>query len=78
MSPATESRAAGARTTTLRVDWPRCQARGLCAELLPEMVHLDPWGYPLVDPAVVPPAILDHAREAVRSCPRAALRLLEK
>ena len=32
----------------LRVDWPRCRARGLCAELLPERIVLDEWGYPVV------------------------------
>jgi len=29
---------------TIRVDWPSCLARGLCAELLPERIHLDEWG----------------------------------
>ena len=38
----------------LVVDWPRCRARGLCHELLPELVALDPWGYPVVDPDVPP------------------------
>ena len=32
----------------LRVDWPQCRARGLCAELLPERIVLDEWGYPVV------------------------------
>ncbi len=61
----------------LRVDWPRCAARGLCAELLPEQVGLDPWGFPLVADDEVPRDLLDHAREAVRACPQAALRLVE-
>lgn len=51
-----------------------CRAHGLCAELLPELVDLDEWGYPLL-PAAVPPALLDRAREAVAACPTLALRL---
>jgi ferredoxin len=58
----------------LRVDWPRCAARGLCAELLPEVVDLDPWGYPLIT-GDVPPESVEYARRAVRACPRSALRL---
>jgi ferredoxin len=30
----------------LAVDWPACKAHGVCAELLPEIVQLDEWGYP--------------------------------
>ncbi len=62
-------------TSRLRVDWPRCRARGLCFELLPEVVRLDEWGYPVVTGAV-PDALAAQAREAVRSCPTLALRLL--
>jgi ferredoxin len=60
----------------LRVDWPACKARGLCVELLPEVVSLDEWGYPIVD-GEVSDDLLGHAREAVRMCPRLALRLVE-
>ena len=41
-------------TASLRVDWPSCKARGLCHELLPEIVDLDEWGYPLVRGPVTP------------------------
>ena len=58
----------------LRVDWPRCEARGVCHELLPEAVGLDDWGYPvLLGP--VSEELLDAARTAVHLCPRLALRL---
>lgn len=60
----------------LRVDWPSCHARGLCHELLPEVVDLDEWGYPLVTGEVTE-ALLADARAAVRACPRLALRLVE-
>lgn len=58
----------------LRVDWPACRAEGLCHELLPELVDLDPWGYPVVAGEVTDD-LLGHARAAVRACPRLALRL---
>ena len=58
----------------LRVDWPACKARGLCHELLPEVVDLDEWDYPLVT-GEVSPDLVPLAREAVRACPTLALRL---
>src|ERR1700694_3828732 len=32
----------------LQVDRIRCDGHGLCAELLPELISLDDWGYPIV------------------------------
>ncbi|GAB3778855.1 ferredoxin [Nocardioides ungokensis] len=61
----------------LRVDWPSCQARGLCHELLPELVELDEWGYPIVGGEVTDDLVAD-ARAAVRACPRLALRLVAR
>lgn len=61
----------------LRVDWPACRARGFCRELLPELVRLDEWGYPIVEGAVTR-KLLDEAREAVRTCPTLALRLVPR
>lgn len=63
-------------TRQLRVDWPECRARGLCHELLPEIVALDEWGYPVVT-APVPDELLADARAAVRACPRLALHLAD-
>ena len=59
----------------LRVDWPACRARGLCHEVLPDLVDLDEWGYPIVRGPVTDDLLAD-AREAVRVCPRLALRLV--
>ncbi len=59
----------------LTVDWTSCRARGLCAELLPEAVTLDEWGYPLIDGAPLSGAVLRHARRAARQCPTLALSL---
>ncbi len=58
----------------LGVDWTRCDAHGLCHELLPEVVDLDDWGYPVVT-GTVPERLLAHADTAVRMCPVLALRL---
>lgn len=57
------------------VDWIACQGRGLCAELLPERVVLDEWGYPVVDGTPLAPEVLGYARAAALACPTRALRL---
>ncbi|HXM57820.1 MAG TPA: ferredoxin [Candidatus Dormibacteraeota bacterium] len=59
----------------LRIDRTRCDGHGLCAELLPELVRVDDWGYPIIAPGPVPAQLADHARRAVASCPVLALRL---
>jgi ferredoxin len=59
----------------LRVDRIRCDGHGLCAELLPELIGLDDWGYPILRDGSVPSHLLDHARRAVDACPVLALRL---
>ena len=63
------------RRHRLRVDPIACDAFGYCAELLPELVRLDEWGYPVIAEGAVPPQLLDLAQEAVRECPRRALFL---
>jgi ferredoxin len=52
-----------------------CKAHGLCAELLPEMIRLDDWGYPIIAEERVPAELLDLARRAVDACPTLALLL---
>jgi ferredoxin len=59
----------------LRVNPIACDAHGVCADLLPEMVTLDPWGYPVIAAGPVPADLEEHARRAVASCPTLALRL---
>jgi ferredoxin len=53
-----------------------CDGHGLCAELLPEMITLDEWGYPIIDTRPIPPALDRDARAAISACPKLALRLL--
>lgn len=59
----------------LAVDRIACDGYGSCAELVPELITLDEWGYPIIRPGPVPPALVDHARMAVDTCPVLALRL---
>ena len=61
-------------TARLVVDWPLCQAHGLCAEVLPEVLALDEWGYPVVTESIEPGLRL-LAAAAVDACPVAALRV---
>jgi ferredoxin len=66
----------------LHVDWVACDGRGLCTELVPELLEADPWGYPLArdgsrEPAV-PQGLEEHARRAVEACPLLALRLVQR
>jgi ferredoxin len=53
----------------------KCDGRGICAELLPERISLDDWGYPIVDDTPVHGLVKRHARRAVAGCPELALFL---
>ena len=59
----------------LRVNPIRCVAHGLCAELLPESIRLDQWGYPILDDPELPRDLVDQARRAAGACPTHALLL---
>ena len=80
--PGRSGRVRGA-AASMHVDWTLCDGRGLCTELLPELLERDEWGHPVAvgqPPAsrsdvTVPPELVDAARDAVALCPRAALRL---
>ena len=50
-----------------------CDRHGICAELLPELIRLDDWGYPIIEPGPVPPHLEEHMRRAVSACPTLAL-----
>ena len=65
------------RRTGLRlaVDWTACDGRGLCAELLPELITRDEWGFPLISDDAVPAHLMEHAVRAVDVCPTLALKL---
>jgi ferredoxin len=52
-----------------------CDGSGLCAEILPERIRLDDWGYPIVNPEPLTPELQKHAERAVEACPKMALLL---
>jgi ferredoxin len=65
---------------TLHIDWTACDGRGLCVELLPELLTEDDWAYPMArhgngTDLAVPDELLGYARRAVAQCPRLALRI---
>jgi ferredoxin len=49
----------------------------MCAELLPERIALDDWGYPVIDGMPLEPRLIENARRAAAACPTFAL-LLER
>jgi ferredoxin len=59
----------------LRVNWILCDGYGLCGDLVPELIGLDDWRYPIIRAGGVPRDLLDGARRAVDCCPMLALRL---
>jgi ferredoxin len=62
----------------LRVNPILCDGHGLCAELVPERIELDEWGYPIIDASPVPRSLETHARRAVDTCPVLALELVRR
>jgi len=63
------------RGARLRVDPIACDGRGLCAEVVPELITLDAWGFPIVSGEDIPRGLWAEANEAIRLCPLLALRL---
>ncbi len=59
----------------IRVDPVACDAFGFCAELLPERITLDEWGYPIVDGTPVDRELVELATRAAAECPRRAILL---
>ena len=55
----------------LQVDWTRCEGHGLCAQLVPELIHVDRNGYPVFLDAPVPFWLQREAQQAVEMCPSA-------
>ncbi len=62
----------------LLIDRIRCDGHGLCAELLPERIGLDDWGYPIIKAGAISVELNDNARRAVDACPVLALRLARR
>ena len=69
---------------TLHIDWTKCDGRGLCTELIPDLLGRDKWGYPVakgVDTSnrsnvAVPGSRLAATGDAIDLCPLLALKLI--
>ena len=59
----------------IRVDPIACTGHGICAELLPDLIRLDDWGYPIIEDVPVDPRYDPDIRRAITACPALALRL---
>ncbi|HUJ07934.1 MAG TPA: ferredoxin [Streptosporangiaceae bacterium] len=59
----------------IRVNPVACSGHGACAELLPELIALDDWGYPIISALPVSGQVERRARRAVAGCPALALIL---
>jgi ferredoxin len=62
----------------LVIDPTACDGHGVCVELFPECMTLDPWGFPVIQPTEIPDHLVGHAQRAVANCPRLALTLVKK
>ncbi len=62
----------------LEVNRIACDGHGLCAELLPELIRLDDWGYPMLAPGPIPPGFEAYVRRGVAACPTLALLVRDR
>jgi ferredoxin len=65
-------------TLRITIDPVACAAYGYCAEILPEAISLDEWGYPIIEDRPLPVELVALAKRAVRDCPKRAITLREK
>ena len=59
----------------LHVDPLACDGAGYCAEIAPELIEADDWGFPIIKRVPMSEDDLDVAKKAIRICPRQALTL---
>ena len=59
----------------IEVDWTRCDGHGLCAALVPEVVSLDEWGFPIIAGGGLDSETERHARRAALACPALVFRI---
>lgn len=61
----------------LEVDWTRCDGHGMCAQLLPNRIALDEWGFPVIASSPIRATEQTNVRRAIGVCPALALRLVD-
>jgi ferredoxin len=63
----------------LRVNPLLCTGYAYCSEIVPELISVDDWGFPIVNTQLVTDDnLLTLARRAVATCPRLALLIEER
>ena len=66
-------------TSMLRVDPTACDGIGICALKAPDLVTLDPWGFPVIhDDDLTESSRRKQAERAVNACPKRALFIAER
>ncbi len=58
-------------------DWDACEANAVCAGLVPQVFEVDDEDNLNILVDEIPENLVDGVQHAVRSCPKAALRLSE-
>jgi ferredoxin len=71
-------RRTGPSVLIIAIDPVACDGYGYCAELLPEHVTLDEWGYPIVDGQPLGTDQVALATRAAAECPRRAFMLKQR
>ena len=66
------------RDPAIVIDPVACDGHGVCAELLPELISLDDWGYPVLRSPDVPTDLLPLARRARDLCPSLAVLITDR
>jgi len=61
----------------VEADWDACEANAVCAGLVPEVFEVDDDDNMNILVDEIPASLVEGVRHAVRSCPKAALRLAE-
>jgi ferredoxin len=59
----------------LKVDWILCDGYGLCGDLVPDLIELDDWRYPILSAEALDGERLNEAQRAIDCCPMKALKL---
>ncbi len=72
--------------TELRVNPTTCRGNGICAQIAPELISLDKWGYPILgsldssnprNVTLADDADVNAARKAATRCPQLALTVTD-
>jgi ferredoxin len=67
----------GACEMKVEADWDACEANAVCAGLVPAVFEVDDNDNLNILVDEIPASLVDGVRHAVRSCPKAALRITE-